>query len=98
MLRVEAFCPICKWGAIGFRQCSDGKTIVLMCDECDAVWLDPQEIDSDHALFPAPPEFLVPTLECSVSVPLSHWATQKEITTRGWACYIAGESKALDET
>ncbi|CAN7744941.1 MULTISPECIES: hypothetical protein [unclassified Variovorax] len=41
MLIVLAECPICRNGLIGIRRCSDGSTLVLMCDECESVWADP---------------------------------------------------------
>lgn len=97
MQYLAATCPICGDGVIGFRRCSDGQTLVLLCDECDTVWLDPQQIDAEHALYPTEPDFIVPTLDCSISAPASRWATRAEVELRGWGQYIAGEWHAPDE-
>jgi Zn-finger nucleic acid-binding protein len=98
MLYIKKNCPICRYGTVGFRRCSDGETIFLMCDECDSVWLNPQEVDSNHALYPSPPDFLVPTLGCSAMKSLSQWASDEDVTKKGWMSYVAGKGKALDET
>lgn len=66
-----------------------------MCDECDSVWLNPTEVDADHAIYPSPPEYLVST-KCSLL--WSQWATRDEVVKVKWDTYIAGESQALDET
>jgi hypothetical protein len=78
-------------GEIGFRLCADGKTIILMCDECHAVWLDPEHLEIERFLSPQPPEFVVPGLKCSVRFPESRWATREEVTNYGWSDYIVGE-------
>jgi hypothetical protein len=90
-------CPLEENGQVGFRLCSDEKTMVLMCDECDAVWLRPDLIDLDHAIYPQQPHFLIGNENCSIKKPLSHWATQQEIEKCGWAEFIQREAKALDE-
>ena len=98
MLYIKTSCPICTEGMVGFRRCSDNETIVLMCDECDTVWLRPQEVNASHALYPSPPEYLVPTLECSIKSPHSQWAEEEDVAEKGWSTYVAGEGKALGET
>ena len=97
MLHIDKHCPICRYGVVGFRKCSDNSTIVLMCDECDSIWLDPQRVDDNTVLYSSPPEYLVPTLECSIKSPQSKWATQEEVAEKGWANNIVGKSKPLDE-
>jgi hypothetical protein len=97
MLHIEQFCPICEYGSMGFLRCSDNETIVLLCDECDAIWLSPKKVSANQALFPTSPEFLVPSLQCSIKEPPSRWATQEEVANKGWSSFIAGESKALGE-
>lgn len=88
-------CPICTEGLVGFLLCPDNETLVLACDECDTVWLDPQEVNASQALYPSPPDFRVPNLDCSLRQ--SRWATREEVTRRGWDVYIAGEGPALNE-
>jgi hypothetical protein len=90
------FCPFCgKYGAVGFWRCSDGKTIVLTCDECDATWLNPASVSAEFALFPASPDFIVDNLGCSLSGPKAGWAEREEIKAAGWDPFIAGEGGAL---
>lgn len=96
MLLVADPCPICGTGNVGFRRCDDGQTVVLTCDECDAVWLGPREIEGDTALFPSAPGFVVPGLKCSTGGQLSGWATRDEVSKAGWSSFIAGEGTALD--
>lgn len=98
MFHVKGICPICDAGGLGFRRCSDGETIVLMCDECDSVWLDPRNTDAKKALRSEDSEGGVVTgLKCGVGGKLSGWATQEEIRTAGWINYVEGWSQALDE-
>jgi len=95
MLFVRDICPICEHGAVGFVFCADTADMILMCDECDSVWLDPTTTTDQAAQFTEPPDFIVPGLPCSLL--RSRWATRQEIAQRGWADHIAGEGKALNE-
>ena len=97
MLSIAKECPICFAGAIGFRTCDDGITVVLMCDECDAVWLKPDEIKSDSAVFPKAPNYTVSDANVSIASPRSHWSSRSEIEFFNWTKFISGEGKALDE-
>ncbi len=89
MVFVKTVCPICTTGNVGCR-CAPGPQLVLMCDECDSVWLKPDNIVADTALYPQGPDFIVPTLNCSISRPLSDWANQEEIAYSHWEQYIHG--------
>jgi len=91
MFYVDTPCPICRAGAVGFRKCADGTTIVLMCNECDAVWKTPDGIAVDSALFPAAPNFVVQELDCSVAAPRATWAERQQIEASGWGEFVAGE-------
>lgn len=82
------------YGQIGFRLCSDGKTIVLMCDECGAVWLSPEFIEADNFLRVLPPNFVIPGIQCSVQFPESRWATRNEIIQYGWGNFILAENSS----
>ena len=93
MYRVQGYCPFCRSGGIGFRRCSDGTTIVLMCEECEALWMDPARRDVDDLVFPAPSGYEVPGMTCSIGddVGVAGWATREQIARLGWEGYIASE-------
>ena len=86
------FCPFCSDnGLVGFWKCSD-ETIMRMCDECNAVWHDPNSISSIDAFYPTGLEFLVAE-GCSLRGPRAGWATSAEIEAIGWQSLIAGENE-----
>lgn len=97
MLCIQPGCPLCMTGAVGFRRCAPDAGIVLMCDECNAVWLSPEGISTESALYPQGPDFVVPTLNCSIRRPLSDWADRDDVARVGWARFIHLDGKALDE-
>ena len=68
-----------------------------MCDECNTVWLTPNNTTLEASLYPQPPLFQVPTLDCSIQRPSSRWANLEEVKHQKWEDYIIGEGKALDE-
>jgi hypothetical protein len=88
---------MCGAGNVAFRRCSDGTTIVLMCDECGSVWLDPKTVTAESVLNPKAPGFQVPGLSCAVGGGHAGWATASEILRVGWSEIISGEGTALDE-
>src|SRR3954468_24330151 len=98
MLHVEGICPFCHGGSVGFGPCSDGKTIVLMCDECEALWLDPEHRTAADILFPHSGSFEVPGLEVSIGGDRAGWATRAEVESAGWREHVAGETSALGES
>ena len=84
MVIAQDFCPFeGEYGQIGFLICSDHQTLVLMCDECNRIWISPDALDADHALIAKPPDFLVPGLDCSVQGPQSRWAARLEVASYG---------------
>lgn len=89
MFNIDSYCPICCEGTIGFVLCSDQKTMVLVCDECESTWLDPSNVSPIQVLYPKAPDFKVPGLECSIKAPDARWATREEIMQKGWGHYIA---------
>jgi|SRR6266498_365419 len=97
MLYIQSVCPICGTGVIGFRMCSDGSTIVMMCEECDSLWMDPRSVSVDRVLYSDAPDFLVPGLPCSIKSPASRWATRDEVARAGWESLVFGEGTALSE-
>ena len=96
MFYVEGSCPICGTGTRGFRMCSDKTSIVVMCDECDSIWLDAERLQACNVVYAEPPEYLLPGLACSIAAPSSKWATRTEVEACGWGDLISGEGKALD--
>jgi len=91
-------CPVCKGGAVGFRKCSDGRTIVLVCDECDATWLHADGITVKTAEFLSSPAFRIERLGCSIATSSgSRWATLQEIRAANLEAFVAGEGDALYE-
>lgn len=96
MLFLASVCPICETGARGFRLCSDQQTVVVMCDECEALWLNARRIQASDAVYAKAPDFRPPSLACSIAAPMSRWATLSEVQAVGWDDLILGEGTALD--
>jgi hypothetical protein len=88
-------CPVCEQGNLGIRICSGLQHGIVLCDECDAMWLD--------ADLSRPPFFLnaprLPCLHCGASLVNSpaHWATWDEILRLGWQSHVVGSGAALGE-
>jgi Zn-finger nucleic acid-binding protein len=97
MLYVEGNCPSCDAGLLGFRRCDDGKTLVLMCDECDAVWLDPADQTIEAVRYPGVHSFKIPGLPYKLGGGAAGWATRAEVERAGWQADIKGEAPALGE-
>jgi len=95
MFSVRQSCPICVNGIVGFRVCTDQDVMFIMCDECDTVWLRPDTMSSIEALYLKPPDYRIPTSDCSLFT--SRWATREEIERHGWERFINGEGTGLDE-
>lgn len=93
MLYVRGECPFCDQGMVGFRRCSDGVMIILLCDECEALWLDPARRTVDDLLWPSPPYAQIPGSPHSMFGGRSGWATRDEVERAGWQDYIAGEGE-----
>lgn len=95
MFYASPVCPACGGGVVGFRKCSDGKTLVLVCDECNAVWVHPNGITADTAVFPSSPDFRIQDLDCSIAATNgSCWATLEEIKAANMDNFVAGEGQA----
>ena len=98
MFHVGDPCPVCAAGFVGFVLCSDQKTVVMVCEECDSLWKVPGKITSETALYTDGPDFTVPGLNCSIAHPAARWAERNDIEKVGWGDFIHGEEKAMDET
>ena len=97
MFYISQVCPVCSGGSVGFRRCSDGSTVLFVCDECNATWLLPDTITAQAALFPKSPNYTVSGMSCSISGLKSGWATLIEINNAKLESYIKGEGQALDD-
>jgi hypothetical protein len=93
MFYMEGHCGFCRHGDVGFQRCSDGLTIVLMCDECDAVWLDPAHRETAQALIPSMATSELPGTPYAVAGGAAGWATLAEIEKAGWQAYVYGEQR-----
>lgn len=87
MYYLEESCSVCGDGILGFLRCSDGKKIVIMCEECNSVWLTPSEVESESPIYPEAPEFLLPDSKISISGGNSGWASLEEIKSVGMGSY-----------
>jgi hypothetical protein len=90
MLYIQ-ICNLCQAGVVGLWLCSDGR-IVLMCDECDAAWIDPSHTECVDHFLPTNGTIL-PGLGCQIM----RWATREEVVAAGWEEYIAGEYMPPDQ-
>lgn len=91
---VNETCPFCQGGVVGVRRCADGETLVLMCDECEAVWQDPSDTSLGAVLFPDSASWVVAVggADRRLAGGGSGWATAEEIRRRGWTRWVCGES------
>ncbi len=96
MFYLTTSCSVCGGGACGVRRCSDETTLVVMCDECDAVWTS-ADLQASRAIFPTGPDFLLPGSTVSVAGPVSRWATASEIDEGGWRPFVTGQALSLDD-
>jgi len=97
MFYASPSCPVCNGGTVGFRTCGGGRTLVLVCDECDAAWTHPSAIAAETAVFPSSPDFRIEGLGCSIAAKSgSRWATLEEIRAAQMEPLIAGEGQALE--
>lgn len=83
-----AQCPICGGGLCGVRVCSgddptdaSARKGFVMCDECEAVWLEP-DIASEH-IYVDPVDPICPICQGGLWS-TSHWAHHDEIELIGW--------------
>ncbi|TWT97522.1 hypothetical protein Pla100_26760 [Neorhodopirellula pilleata] len=87
-------CPICGGGLCGVRAYFDASGVLthglVVCDECEAIWLQP---DTGGVHVYADPE----SPRCPISgVELYHrgtsrWANEDDLASLGWSAAIASE-------
>jgi hypothetical protein len=91
MYYLEENCVVCGDGILGFLRCSDGKKIVIMCEECNSVWLTPGEVSHEDPIYTEAPDYLLPDSNISISGNDSGWASLDEIKSAGFEDYVSNE-------
>lgn len=83
-------CPFCEQGNLGIRICSKEGDVVILCDECDALWLS---IDlKSKPLFPEQPNLPCPCCKGNLSDDPARWANFGEIYIKDWIHLVKGET------
>lgn len=92
-----ANCPICDGGLCGIRVCGldrggaqrrlarlgyDGIHGLVVCDECDAIWLEP-DVTTVHQ-YPSVVDARCPLCDEALWGPQSRWADLHDIQRLGW--------------
>ena len=75
-------CEICGTGPLGIRVCGRCGEVVILCDECDAIWIDGQI--SGKPVFFEDPDLPCPGCSDSLWEPPAHWASLEEIEATEW--------------
>jgi hypothetical protein len=91
------FCPICGGGLCGVRICgvdsdganerfartgSDAPHGLVVCDECEAIWLDP-DVTTAHQ-YPEVEEARCPICSQPLWGASSRWADTNDLASLGW--------------
>lgn len=92
-----ATCPICGGGLCGIRVCGldpnggdrrlgrlgyDGVHGLVVCDECDAIWLEPDVSTVHH--YPSVVDARCPICDEPLWGPQSRWAEDRDVAKLGW--------------
>lgn len=75
-------CRLCGTGPLGLRRCGDCGRVVVLCDECDAVWTGadlevPPRVTDD-------PDLPCPHCKATLVGGGSSWASRQEIDDEPW--------------
>ena len=65
---------------------SDSAHGLIICDECEAIWLEP-DVSSDHQ-YPSPEDAACPVCSQSLWGTNSRWADPADIETIGWTSAV----------
>ena len=85
-------CPECESGALIFYTCSDGDTIVLLCDECNAVYWNALAVSSPAAAYPdSETGYLSGETGLRLRGGLAGYATKEAVLASGTASAIGAE-------
>lgn len=88
-------CRICGTGPLGLRTCGRCGQVVVLCDECDAVWADADF--AGEPIFADDPHLPCPGCSDSLWEPPSHWASQSEIDTTEWITQALRDGRVVLE-
>lgn len=96
-----ATCPICGGGLCGIRLCGlepgggqrrlarfgdDGIHGLVVCDECEAIWLEP-DVSTVHQ-YPSIVDPRCPVCDGPLWGPQSRWADQADLEVVGWTTAV----------
>jgi hypothetical protein len=82
-------CRCCGQGLLGIRICCEDQIGLVLCEECDAIWLEPT--CAGDPLFPGQPESTCPRCGRPIWHPPAHWASQDEVDRLDWTEYVLGD-------
>lgn len=81
-------CEQCGQGLKGVRVCASGRHLLILCDECEAVWLTPED---EQPTYLKQPDLPCPACGASLMQPPARWATIEEIRKVKWEDVLRGE-------
>ena len=79
-------CTLCGGGSIEFVTSEPSGIIVLLCDECFSMWLDPADLGTDNVFSAKDAATVIPGT--SSTLQRSHDSTEDELEARGWGDYV----------
>jgi hypothetical protein len=74
---------------LGIRICCEDEIGLILCEECEAIWLHPTCPGSP--LFPQQPDSACPRCNRPIWQLPAHWATQAEVDRLDWNEYVLGD-------
>lgn len=82
---VREICPLCEQGARGVFRCKakNSYKLIILCDECQAVWLDIHALQPENAVFPGVDGY-IKKLDCFIYDEHAGWAGFDDIRNYGW--------------
>ena len=83
-------CEACGQGAKRLRACASERHFLILCDECDAVWIT---LEDDKPTYLKQPDLPCPACDASLVQPPSRWATLDEIRQLGWGDDLESEQE-----
>lgn len=76
------FCRICGTGPLGLRLCGGCGNVVVLCDECDAMWTTADLTAKPH--LPQTNDLSCPHCNRSLIGAPSRWANLRQIKAADW--------------
>lgn len=89
-LHSVGYCPVCGAGLCGVRICqSDRPHGIIVCDECEAIWLQP-DLASEHQYANAE-DARCPVCQQPLWGSSARWANREDLQTLGWQDHVDRE-------